>query len=329
MPGAPPPPKPPRPGAPPRAGAPPRPPRPPGPPGPPRPPGPPGPPRPPGALPKAAGDLGIIAGLGRGIPSRPRCGRGGRWSLPPAPGAGAPPGVGAGRLPMPCVEENGLLPGRGAPGRAGRGPGLKPEPALAAGAAASSPPSVSCLSGGLGRGVVLRLGGRLRGLVVRLRRSLDDLAGTGSRLEEGLGRRLGGSRLRRCRGRLRGGGVDRRPRHRRAAAAFLAGAFLAAFLAAFSSALVERSAPYLSSNRFTTGGSTVELGAFTNSPRSLSIDRTSFDGTSYFLASSWTRTLATCFLLVRIPVPSGSCGPLVDVHAHRAVLSARVLIAGS
>ena len=207
MPGAPPPPpKPPRPGAPPRAGAPPRPP---GPPGPPRPPGPPGPPRPPGALPKAAGDFGIIAGLGRGIPSRPPCGRGGRWSLPPAPGAGAPPGVGAGRLPMPCVEENGLLPGRGAPGRAGRGPGLKPD-ACARSRFGSLVAAVGArLSGRLGRSVVLRLGGRLRGLGVRLRRSLDDLAGTGSRLEEGLGPLLGDSRLGGRRGRLRGGGVDR------------------------------------------------------------------------------------------------------------------------
>src|SRR4029079_11321952 len=93
-PGAPAPaPTPPRPGAPPRLGAPVR-------PGPPAPPGPPRPgtprPRRPGPPPKAAGDLGIIAGLGRGMPGRPSAaGRGGRWaagtaSLPAAsvPGRG-------------------------------------------------------------------------------------------------------------------------------------------------------------------------------------------------------------------------------------------------
>ena len=44
-------------------------------------------------------------------PSRPAGGRGGRSP------AGAP-GAGLGRRPMPWVEEKGLLPGRGAPGRA-------------------------------------------------------------------------------------------------------------------------------------------------------------------------------------------------------------------
>ena len=86
--------------------------------------------------------MGIIAGLGRGMPSpRPAGGRGGRWSPVPVLGAGA-----GERLPMPWVDENGLLPGRGAPGRAGRGPGLKRAPSL--GASPSVPSSVAAGAAG-------------------------------------------------------------------------------------------------------------------------------------------------------------------------------------
>ena len=68
--------------------------------------------------------MGIIAGLGRGMPGRPSPrpagGRGGRWS----PSAVSRSGLGAGRRPMPWLAANGLLPGRGAPGRpTGRGAG--------------------------------------------------------------------------------------------------------------------------------------------------------------------------------------------------------------
>lgn len=63
--------------------------------------------------------------------------------MPPAPPPGAPPGAGgrggrwsspgAGRRPMPCEVANGLLPGRGVPGRpTGRGDG-RPPPLPAAG----------------------------------------------------------------------------------------------------------------------------------------------------------------------------------------------------
>jgi hypothetical protein len=86
-----------------------------------------------------------------------------------------------------------------------------------------------------------------------------------------------------------------------AGAAFFAGAFLAAFFAAAASFLAVSSAPYLSWNRFTTGGSTLDDGAFTYSPRSVSMVMTSALLTPYSLASSETRTLATWFLLVRVP----------------------------
>ena len=129
------------------------------PPGPP--PGPPrrGPPRPP--APRAwvgcsAWDccLGIIAGLGRGMPEVPP-GRGIRWPSPPvppgrglpsrAPGpgrppAGAPPSGRGRRTPMPCDGANGLLPGRGAPPW-GRGRGVElGSPPLVPGRGAGWPP---------------------------------------------------------------------------------------------------------------------------------------------------------------------------------------------
>ena len=136
----------------------------PGPPGPP--PGPPRAGRAPGPLPKAAGDLGIIAGLGRGMP--------GRASPPAAGGRGGRVssllGVrGAGREPMPWLGANGLLPGRGAPGRpTGRGAG---DGALAAGAGAAgasgsaggaSGSATGALGPGLGPGRAAR-GGLLDG----------------------------------------------------------------------------------------------------------------------------------------------------------------------
>ena len=88
----------------------------------------------------------------------------------------------------------------------------------------------------------------------------------------------------------------------------LAGAFLAAFFAAACSILALSSAPCLSSNFLTTGGSMPDEGAFTNSPRSLSIEMTSLLWTPYFLASSLTRTLATLFP----PGPSHSLSGTAD-----------------
>ena len=98
--------------------------------------------------------MGIIAGLGRGMPGRPgappppsraAAGRGGRWS--PAAGGGVPSAAAAaggadGRRPMPWLDANGLLPGRGAPGRpTGRGAGafgVASDEAAAAGASGSA-----------------------------------------------------------------------------------------------------------------------------------------------------------------------------------------------
>ena len=189
---------------------------------------------------------------------------------------------------MPWVEENGLLPGRGAPGRAGRGPGLNPAPVL--GAPPSVPSSVE------GSSLAAGASGAVSGWAGST--GAASSAGSAS-FVRGPGRGAAFAAGASVSSTFTSAGAASSPASG-AGAAFLAGAFLAAFLAALASALASSSAPYLSSNFFSTGGSTVELGAFTNSPRSFSIFRTSFDGTSYFLASSWTRTLATCFLLVRI-----------------------------
>lgn len=124
----------------------------PGPPAPPAPPGPPGrpppgrprpgPPGPAGRPPRAAGApswvldvLGIIAGLGRGMPGTPPVppGRGIRSPAPAgapgrAPGApGRAPGASGRRrccVPIPWAGANGLLPGRGAPGLREPAPGV-------------------------------------------------------------------------------------------------------------------------------------------------------------------------------------------------------------
>ena len=109
--------------------------------------------------------MGIIAGLGRGMPGRPPAGgRGGRASS-----SLLVSGRGAGRRPIPWLGANGLLPGRGAPGRpTGRGAGAFGVAGSDADAAGGSSAGGSVVSGGArdldglgdlgGRG----LGGRLR-----------------------------------------------------------------------------------------------------------------------------------------------------------------------
>ena len=68
---------------------------------------------PPGPPPKAAGDLGIIAGLGRGMPSpRPAGGRGGRWSPAPVP-VQRRRASGRDGCPCPGSRRTGCCPGAG------------------------------------------------------------------------------------------------------------------------------------------------------------------------------------------------------------------------
>ena len=115
---------------------------------------PPGPPRAgraPGPLPKAAGDLGIIAGLGRGMPGRASPEAGGRGGRVSSLGV-----RGAGREPMPWLGANGLLPGRGAPGRPtgrGAGDGALAEAAGAAGASGSAGGASGSATGAFGPGL--------------------------------------------------------------------------------------------------------------------------------------------------------------------------------
>ena len=269
--------------------------------------------------------MGIIAGLGRGMPSprppsRPAGGRGGRS---PAPGPAGPPGAlgGAGRRPMPCAAPKGLLPGRGAPGRGPEGRGVAPPgprpgccgrgvalgrgagcSARAAGAAGVSGASGAGAAGfgpglgpGRGDGAACRLGGRRS----RRSRPAPSRAGVGGAASAGsAGAGAAGA----------GGALG--------AGAFLAGAFAGAAEPAPSSA------PYLSMNFFLTGGSTVDDADLTNSPISLSLARTTLLSTPSSLASSWTRTLDTLLLLVRAGMTqTANCVARSSRSTHRVLMS--------
>ena len=220
-----------------------------------------------------------MPGFGRGIPSRAEGGRGGRWSS--STGGGA-----VGRRPMPWVELNGLLPGRGAPGRgaglvavsaagasgsaAGAGSGV------ATGAATTSGSTVGAAAGAFGPGRGPGIGPEVSGA-----------ATAGAALSTG-------------------------------AAAFLAGAFLAAA----ASALARSSAPKRSSNFLTTGGSTLDDAALTYSPMSVSIVITSALLMPYCCASCETRIFAGGATFSSWSSTGGGRGPLVGLHAHREVLIA-------
>jgi len=122
---------------------------------------PPGPPPNPGRAPPPAPapKPGRVAPPGRGAPPAGR-GPPGRPNEPGAPGAPADPGrgdigrgillgLGLGRVPMPCDDENGLLPGRGAP--VGRVPmPCDDENGLLPGRAAGLPPSSIAEAGAAG-----------------------------------------------------------------------------------------------------------------------------------------------------------------------------------
>ena len=214
-----------------------------------RPGAPPGPPRP-GAPPRPAGPpghataAGATAEGGRGLRHHRRVGarhagpagrRARRTVAVDAPRCAA---AGAGRRPMPWLDANGLLPGRGAPGRlAGRGAGWARVP-WAAVVGGRAPP----VRGGSSAGAsTARPGSRRPGL-----RRLGRRGGL-------LGRRLLGARLRG--GRLGG---------------CLGGAGCGADALAASSA-----SPYSFLNFISTGSSIVEEGDLTNSPISFSFSRTS------------------------------------------------------
>ncbi len=269
--------------------------------------------------------MGIIAGLGRGIPgrapggpemrpgpappSRPAGGRGGRS----AGASGSALGRGAGRRPIPCVEENGLLPGRGAPGRVGRGVGCDVGATDVAGASGSSTVAgvAAAFGPGLGEG------------------AFDTLA-SGSDTGAGADDSTPTRSLAGCSGEgpLSGLSVLPAPPGLSAlsagavAAGWGAGAFLAAGLA--GAAWDFSSAPNVSVNRLTTGGSTVDEADLTNSPISLSLVRTTLLSTPSSFASSWTRTLAT--LLLFGPGPRRGDGRTVSWCACSSESTHRVLM---
>ena len=196
---------------------------------------------------------------------------------------------------MPWLDENGLLPGRGAPGRptgrgagllaagadelpasgasgsagaalaAGLGPGFGPGRAGAAVAAAGAA-GVSSAAGAAG---VSTVGAWVGAPVSGASTVTSAAAGAGSAFGPGLGPGRAG--------------------------AFFSGAGAAVSADAFSCS------PYSFLNFIATGGSTVDEADLTNSPISFSFSRTNLLSTPNSLASSWTRGLATLLLLARAP----------------------------
>ncbi len=211
---------------------------------------------------------------------------------------------------MPWLGANGLLPGRGEPGRppaaglpvgrAGGGPGRRVVPVVsmvgrlgagalgagASGAEAGAGAEAACSTGGVAgaagaAGSAARTGST----------TSAGCAGPGRGPGRGPPPVDGDS----VRGAGTGGAVGRVPPDGADGAAGAARPLPP--LAALSSA------PNVSENLFTTGGSTVDDADLTNSPISLSLARTTLLSTPSSLASSWTRTLATLLLLVRASVP--------------------------
>lgn len=265
--------------------------------------------------------MGIIAGFGRGMPGRPGAppsreagGRGGRWSPdgapvpPPVLGAG-PRSAGAGRRPMPWLDENGLLPGRGVPLGlpTGRGAGAFGAGAFGVAEAAAAGASAAGVSGAAGASEAT--GSAATGSAA------TGSAGTSA---AGLGAGFGPGRgpgfvagLLAAAGASTGAGFSAAGAAGAsgAAAGASAGAGLAASLvsalAGAAGAEVAAAAlscsPYSFLNRFATGGSMVEDADLTNSPISFSFSRTNLLSTPNSLASSCTRGLATLLLLARAP----------------------------
>ena len=219
--------------------------------------GPPGAPRPPRATrassrPRTGEDcLGIICGFGRGAPGTPP-GRGVRASRSPSRAAGARGGSCPGPEPpgrcIPWVEENGLLPGRGAPGRGALG--------VAARAAGASGTGLEVAGAGASEGPMVGATGAVP-FVSTAGASGAGAACAGAPTSTGAG--LVGSTT-------------------------LAAAFLAGLAAALPWAL--SCSPKFSLRRRTTGASTVDDADRTNSPMSLSVFSTTLLSTPYSLASS-------------------------------------------
>ena len=240
-------------------------------------PGAPGRPWPPRALGPGSPDWrGIIAGLGRGM-----------LLPPPPPGAGgaAPSARAAGGRGvlrcMPWVDENGLLPGR-APLAGGRGPGVGPGVARAAGAAGLAAGAAGLAAGAEGASAAGAGASRtgsgagaagLRGPGTGPGVRVGAAAGAGAASAAGAGAAS-------CAG-----------------AGFLAAGLLPPFLAPCA----RRASPCSSLRRRTTGASTVEEADFTYSPMSFRVDRTTLLSTPNSRASSWT--LTATFLLQGGPTP--------------------------
>ncbi len=307
-----------------------------GPPGPPVPgprprPGAPPRPRPVAGLEPSAGFacLGIIAGFGRGIPPVPP-GRG----IRPSPGRGRPSGrappsrvwpprpCGRRDCPMPCAEENGLLPGRGAPGRrtvAGVGPGRGPGvgavlrgPGVGRGVAGFGVPPPASPAAGRACGPGVGAAGRGPGVGPGVGRGVPPARAAGLAAGFGPGVAFGASGRALAAGRARGPGIGagfgvaRGPTWAPAAATGASGvsgrpasAFFAAALGFFFgvAAGLAGAAPSdgfvaawafctFSVTRRTTGNSIVEDAERTNSPISLRVLRSSLLSSPSCLASS-------------------------------------------
>lgn len=288
---------------------------PPPPPGRPRPPpGPPG--RPPrvGAAPTCADCcLGIIAGLGRGMPGAPPPGRGmrslGAASRRGAPGAAVPPSGRLGRrccVPIPCAGAKGLLPGRGPLGRLA-GPGVGPPGREGAGRVdGPGPPSPRWCAAGLLAPGVLGLAAGVAGREAGL-----GAGGFGPGIAPVLGAEgADSSRVDDATGVADGAGVTGLAGASAAAGVGVvttsgaAGGFAGLGLAGagrVASGVGSSFGFSPSASRIfrTTGDSRVEDGPRTYSPISLSLVRSSLLVIPTSFAISWTRGLATTLLVTR------------------------------
>ncbi len=209
---------------------------------------------------------------------------------------------------MPWLDENGLLPGRGAPGRpTGRGAGLGafgvPFGVAGAGADAAAA-GASGSAAGSGVGVGSATGCSTTGAGAS---TTGSGAGSGAAFGPGLGPGL--------------------------AALFLAAGWsvfsvlpLLPLLSAagWAGAAALRDSPTSLRKRISAGSSTVELADLTNSPISLNFSRTNLLSTPNSLASSCTRVLATILLRGPTRCPTwwrcGDRASVVVLQTHREVL---------